>query len=370
MKFRSDIDGFITGIRFYKGPANTGTHVGHLWTSTGTLLGSGTFMNETATGWQQVNFASPLPITANTTYVASYNANNGGYAFDGGYFATSGVDSPPLHAPASGAIGGNGVLNEDPMSFPNATFGAANYWVDVVFAQSLEDSTAPVISAVKATTIDSSRVTVTWTTDEASTSRIDYGTDPAILTATLSNLPPGTLTVTKSSFETQHTVALTGLTPNTTYYQLVSSADASGNTATLAAPTFTVPGPTLRDTALTDFAAGTRTATYVSQTGDGEVTLAPTVGAEFNGPTLDRGWIEVPWDAAGYSNIVNGVLLVDGARVATCVTAANGACVPGETTDEHAVGDLHGAALAGVLREFLGRPVPACRVRGDLRVGE
>ena len=32
VKFRSDVAGYITGIRFYKGPDNTGTHVGHLWT--------------------------------------------------------------------------------------------------------------------------------------------------------------------------------------------------------------------------------------------------------------------------------------------------------------------------------------------------
>ena len=35
MKFRSDEDGFITALRFYKQPNNTGTHVGHLWSGTG-----------------------------------------------------------------------------------------------------------------------------------------------------------------------------------------------------------------------------------------------------------------------------------------------------------------------------------------------
>jgi PKD repeat protein len=50
MKFQADVNGHITGIRFYKGAANTGTHVGRLWTSSGTLLGSVTFSNETATG--------------------------------------------------------------------------------------------------------------------------------------------------------------------------------------------------------------------------------------------------------------------------------------------------------------------------------
>ena len=54
MKFRADVDGFVTGLRFYKGSANTGTHVGHLWTSSGTLLARRRSASETATGWQQV----------------------------------------------------------------------------------------------------------------------------------------------------------------------------------------------------------------------------------------------------------------------------------------------------------------------------
>ena len=67
-------------MRFYKGANNTGTHVGKLWTSTGTLLGQVTFIDETATGWQQALFSSPIAIDANTTYVVSYFAPNGGYA--------------------------------------------------------------------------------------------------------------------------------------------------------------------------------------------------------------------------------------------------------------------------------------------------
>ena len=41
VKFKSDIDGFITGVRFYKGAANTGTHVGNLWTSERHAAGDG-----------------------------------------------------------------------------------------------------------------------------------------------------------------------------------------------------------------------------------------------------------------------------------------------------------------------------------------
>ena len=77
VKFQSDVDGFISGIRFYKSPTNTGEHVGSLWSSDGTLLAQATFTNETASGWQQANFATPVAITANTVYVASYHTKVG-----------------------------------------------------------------------------------------------------------------------------------------------------------------------------------------------------------------------------------------------------------------------------------------------------
>jgi hypothetical protein len=133
VKFQSDINGFVRGLRFYKGAGNTGTHVGSLWSSTGTLLASATFTGETASGWQQVTFASPVAITANTTYIASYHAPVGNYAADQNGLAAR-VDSAPLHALASGASGGNGVYLYGPSSaFPTNTWNATNYWVDVIF---------------------------------------------------------------------------------------------------------------------------------------------------------------------------------------------------------------------------------------------
>ncbi len=60
VKFRASVGGTITGLRFYKSSTNTGTHIGQLWSSTGTLLGQATFTNETSSGWQQVNLASPV----------------------------------------------------------------------------------------------------------------------------------------------------------------------------------------------------------------------------------------------------------------------------------------------------------------------
>jgi uncharacterized protein YjdB len=132
VKFKSDVAGKITGIRFYKASSNTGTHVANLWSSTGTKLATATFNAETASGWQQVNFTTPVTITANTTYVASYHCNTGHYSEDDGYFATA-RDNAPLHALANGTSV-NGVYRYGTSSaFPNSTWQMANYWVDVIF---------------------------------------------------------------------------------------------------------------------------------------------------------------------------------------------------------------------------------------------
>jgi Domain of unknown function (DUF4082)/Bacterial Ig-like domain/Bacterial Ig domain len=148
VKFRTDVSGFITGLRFYKGSANTGTHIGNLWSNAGARLATATFTGETALGWQQVNFAAPVAITANTVYVASYYAPVGGYAADSFYFANAGADSGVLHFLQDGVSGGNGVYTYGPSStFPISTFQATNYWVDVVFATGAADTTPPTVSA-------------------------------------------------------------------------------------------------------------------------------------------------------------------------------------------------------------------------------
>jgi hypothetical protein len=131
VKFSSDVAGSISGIRFYKSAGNTGTHVAHLWSSTGNLLASATFTSETASGWQQVNFAEPVAISANTTYVASYFAPAGRYADDTGYFS-SGYSSGPLHVPANGGV----YIYSSQGGYPSQTWQASNYWVDLVLTTS------------------------------------------------------------------------------------------------------------------------------------------------------------------------------------------------------------------------------------------
>jgi hypothetical protein len=137
LSFTSDVSGYITGIRFFKSTANTGTHVGNLWDRAGNLLASATFTGESASGWQQVSFPNPVAVMANTVYVASYHATAGHYSADGYYFASSGVDNAPLHAPANGSGSPNGPYAYGSASvFPTNTYNSANYWVDVVFSAS------------------------------------------------------------------------------------------------------------------------------------------------------------------------------------------------------------------------------------------
>jgi hypothetical protein len=269
VKFRADVAGYITGVRFYKGAGNTGTHVGNLWTAGGASLATATFVNETATGWQQVTFSTPVAVTANTTYVASYHTPTGFYAGDGGYFAGGSIDRAPLHALQSGVDGPNGVYAYGEGGFPSQSYNATNYWVDPVFVTSV----APV-------------TTTTSTTSTTTTST----TSTTVAPTTTTTVAPTTTT----------TVA-----PTTT-------------TTTLAPRIFT-------DTASADFAAGSfGTGTYSAATADGEVSLAPAVGSEFNGTSMPSGWFSTNLVSGGGSTVSGGTVTVNGARAGTSNTYSRG----------------------------------------------
>ena len=128
---------------------NGGTHIGSLWTAGGTKLASAVFIAETASGWQQATFSTPVAIAANTTYVASYHAPAGRYAATGGYFSAS-VDSGPLHVQADGVNGPSGVYAYGaPGTFPNDSWAATNYWVDAIFNTSVAGYTPISVVPVK-----------------------------------------------------------------------------------------------------------------------------------------------------------------------------------------------------------------------------
>src|SRR5262249_52759160 len=101
----------------------------------------------------QVIFSNPVAISANTTYVASYHTN-GHYVVDQNHFSGAGVDNGPLHALRDGVDGGNGVFAYGPTSlFPNSSFLASNYWVDVVFTTSVGPTSTPTLTPTATSTV-------------------------------------------------------------------------------------------------------------------------------------------------------------------------------------------------------------------------
>ena len=136
VRFTADVDGLVSGVRFFKGPGNTGAHVGSLWRGDGRLLASARFTNESSAGWQTVMFSSPVSVRAGTTYVASYSAPEGGYAVTRGGLSRR-VSAPPLHVVADGGVRTSGS------GFPSRS-SSTNYWVDVVFSRA-PDTTPPAV---------------------------------------------------------------------------------------------------------------------------------------------------------------------------------------------------------------------------------
>jgi Domain of unknown function (DUF4082)/Fibronectin type III domain/Bacterial Ig domain len=217
VKFTSELAGTITGIRFYKSQANTGTHIGSLWSSSGALLASATFIGESASGWQQVNFSTPVTINQNTTYVAAYLAPKGHYSDTPSAFATAGLSNPPLQA-LSNAVSANGVFTYSSTStFPSSTSNATNYWVDVDFVPTpLPDQ----VTNVSATEGPQS-ATVTWSAPASGGPVTTYTVTPYIG----SEAQPAT-TVTGSPPATSATVK--GLKGGTTYTFTVQASNANG----------------------------------------------------------------------------------------------------------------------------------------------
>lgn len=144
IRFHSGVPGQILGIRFYKGPRNTGTHVGALWSATGKQLGAVTFTRETTTGWQVAMFATPINIAASTTYEASYLAPHGHYAHDDNYFKVA-HRSGDLVANQMTAQQGNGIYTYAGTTARPVTASpqTSNYWVDVLFKASSTGTPAP-----------------------------------------------------------------------------------------------------------------------------------------------------------------------------------------------------------------------------------
>lgn len=122
-------------------------------------------------------------------------------------------------------VSGNGLVTQGPNEVAAAGL-PKTYNLDDVSGP--PDTTPPVISNIQSSAITSTTSTITWTTDEASNSVVEYGLTTSYGSST-----------TNASMVTSHSVGLTGLTANTLYHYRVKSTDGASNTATSGDNTFT-----------------------------------------------------------------------------------------------------------------------------------
>lgn len=117
---------------------------------------------------------------------------------------------------------------------PHTASEVADGGADAVEAASAAlDPSAPVISAATAGSITATGATITWTTDDAADSQVEYGLTESY----------GSSTTRDPAMVTSHSQAVSGLTAQTLYHYRVKSRNAGAALATSADATFTTLAP-------------------------------------------------------------------------------------------------------------------------------
>jgi len=197
VKFWSSQAGTISAVRFYRGAVSPQGYVASLYAANGTLLASASIAHESGPvpGWQQADFASPISIAPNQTYLAAYYVPSGQYA-DDYYGLSQSVTTGPLTVPASATVGGNGVYVYG-NGFPTNVWEASNYYADVWFTPT---AAAPYLTL----SFDPANPTIA--------SNAALGSVVAIITASWSDGSPftGTLSFAPPYSNDQGTFAISG----------------------------------------------------------------------------------------------------------------------------------------------------------------
>ena len=115
------------------------------------------------------------------------------------------------------------------VEYANSTHGAKLAYP----LELMNDTQSPEITDVSATDVTTNTATIAWTTDEFADSLVQCGLQPGSYTETAQD----------SLYVKDHAIALSGLSPETTYYFMVSSTDQSGNPASSTEYNFSTPSP-------------------------------------------------------------------------------------------------------------------------------
>jgi hypothetical protein len=297
VKFQAEVGGVVNGIRFYKSAGNTGTHTGHLWTSTGTLLGTLTFSGESASGWQQATFTSPIPVQAGATYVVSYFAPNGHYSDDQYYFGKTGVSQWPLRGLKNGIDGPNGVFNYSASGFPAQTWFSDNYWVDVVFTPETTPPTAALTAPANGANITGTVTVSANASDNLGVAGVQFKLDGANLGAEDTASPYSVSWNSTLTSNGNHTLTAVArdLVGNVTTSAAVG---VSVFNTDVVAPTAIVTSPL--NTASVSGSALLLTATAADN--QGVANLQFIVDGSNYGPLLTSPPYQVTWNTTGFAN--------------------------------------------------------------------
>lgn len=131
IRFSPNASGTISALQYYQGAKASGVTTATLWAADGAVLARTTFPASTKVGWRTVALSTPVAVTAGKTYVASYNAPNGGYPVTERDL-TKAKTQNGFALPAGAGVYRYGKTGK----IPTSTFAGSNYLVDIVFSAS------------------------------------------------------------------------------------------------------------------------------------------------------------------------------------------------------------------------------------------
>ncbi|MCK1597287.1 LamG-like jellyroll fold domain-containing protein [Bradyrhizobium sp. 164] len=244
----------VAGVKFLLdgntlvGTEDTTSPYGVSWTTTTASNGSHALTAQARDAANNITTSTPVNVTVDNQAPTGTVTINGGaaatnstsvtltltatdavtsvkqmrFSNSGSSYSTAEAFAPTKAWTLSNATGGTKTVYVQFMD-------AAGNWSAAATDTIVLDTTAPTISGQTATNITGSTARVTWTTNEAATSRVEYGLTTGY----------GSSTTLDTALVTAHSVALTGLAPNTTYNYRVRSIDAAGNERIGSNATFT-----------------------------------------------------------------------------------------------------------------------------------
>lgn len=166
-KFKVNGAPYVQGVKFYKGSGNTGIHTAHLYDITAsTDLASAEYTDETSSGWQSVDFESPVQVQNTHDYMVWVQMPNGNYAVDGAPGGSNSFDDHGQFGASDDVVympGGTGTgvysYSSDDTTVPSNTTGN-NFWV----SPEVGDVTNPTNPSSLSGSSAAAGHTLTWST--------------------------------------------------------------------------------------------------------------------------------------------------------------------------------------------------------------